>query len=61
MNFTMLNNTICWRNESGIDELLEQDLVCDDLGKMVFMYSLNKDNTKIKSFIRTRFLFKKDT
>ena len=41
--FTMLKNTIRWRKELGIDELLEQDLGCDDLGKAVFMHGLDKD------------------
>ncbi|KAJ6697526.1 hypothetical protein OIU85_003854 [Salix viminalis] len=41
--FTMLKNTIRWRKEVGIDELLEQDLGCDDLGKAVFMHGLDKD------------------
>ncbi|KAJ6854481.1 hypothetical protein NC651_039410 [Populus alba x Populus x berolinensis] len=41
--FTMLKNTIRWRKELGIDELLEQDLGCDDLGKVVFMHGLDKE------------------
>ncbi|KAJ9170156.1 hypothetical protein P3X46_018284 [Hevea brasiliensis] len=40
--FTMLKNTIQWRKEFGIDELLEQDLG-DDLGKVVFMYGFDKE------------------
>ncbi|KAJ6340303.1 hypothetical protein OIU77_008125 [Salix suchowensis] len=36
--FTMLKNTIRWRKEVAIDELLEQDL-----GKAVFMQGLDKD------------------
>ncbi|KAJ6296866.1 hypothetical protein OIU78_022570 [Salix suchowensis] len=31
--FTMLKNTIRWRKEVGIDELLEEDLGCDDFGE----------------------------
>ncbi|KAG6738214.1 hypothetical protein POTOM_057822 [Populus tomentosa] len=41
--FTMLKNTIRWRKELGIDELLEQDLGCDDLGKVVFMHGHDKE------------------
>ncbi|XP_011015062.1 PREDICTED: patellin-1-like [Populus euphratica] len=41
--FNMLKNTIRWRKELGIDELLEQDLGCDDLGKVVFMHGLDKE------------------
>ncbi|KAF2292113.1 hypothetical protein GH714_012245 [Hevea brasiliensis] len=40
--FTMLKNTIQWRKEFGIDELLEQDLG-DDLGKVVFMHGFDKE------------------
>lgn len=40
--FTMLKNTIQWRKEFGIDELLEQDLG-DDLGKAVFMHGFDKE------------------
>ncbi|KAG5247656.1 hypothetical protein OIU76_029886 [Salix suchowensis] len=41
--FTMLKNTIRWRKEFGIDELLEKDLGLDDLGKVVFMHGLDKE------------------
>jgi hypothetical protein len=41
--FTMLKSTIRWRKEFGIDELLEQDLGFDDLGKVVFMHGLDKE------------------
>ncbi|EEF36972.1 patellin-3 [Ricinus communis] len=40
--FTMLKNTIRWRKEFGIDELLEEDLG-DDLGKAVFMHGFDKE------------------
>ncbi|KAF9684225.1 hypothetical protein SADUNF_Sadunf04G0095800 [Salix dunnii] len=41
--FTMLKNTIRWRKEFGIDELLEKDIGLDDLGKVVFMHGLDKE------------------
>ncbi|KAF5745086.1 patellin-3-like [Tripterygium wilfordii] len=41
--FTMLKNTIRWRKEFGIDELLEQNLGVDDLGKVVFMSGFDKE------------------
>lgn len=40
--FTMLQNTIQWREEFGIDELIEQDLD-DDFEKVVFMHGLDKE------------------
>ncbi|KAK8519334.1 hypothetical protein V6N13_133257 [Hibiscus sabdariffa] len=39
--FAMLQNTIRWRKEFGIDELVEQDLG-DDLDKVVFMHGSDK-------------------
>ncbi|XP_019417293.1 PREDICTED: patellin-3-like isoform X1 [Lupinus angustifolius] len=42
--FTMIKNTIKWRNEFGIDELLEQEnLVDDDLEKVVYMHGFDKE------------------
>ncbi|XP_022751959.1 patellin-3-like [Durio zibethinus] len=40
--FIMLRNTIRWRKEFGIDELVEQDLG-DDLEKVVFMHGFDKE------------------
>ncbi|XWS44590.1 hypothetical protein CRYUN_Cryun15aG0060100 [Craigia yunnanensis] len=40
--FAMLKNTIRWRKEFGINELLEQDLG-DDLKKVVFMHGFDKE------------------
>ncbi|EOX94151.1 SEC14 cytosolic factor family protein / phosphoglyceride transfer family protein [Theobroma cacao] len=40
--FAMLKNTIRWRKEFGIDELIEQDLG-DDLEKVVFMHGFDKE------------------
>ncbi|KDP31746.1 hypothetical protein JCGZ_14978 [Jatropha curcas] len=40
--FTMLKNTIRWRKEFGIEELLEQDLG-NELEKVVFMHGLDKE------------------
>lgn len=40
--FAMLKNTIRWRKEFGIDELVEQDLG-DDLEKVVFMHGFDKE------------------
>ncbi|KAE8694963.1 Patellin-2 [Hibiscus syriacus] len=40
--FTMLQNTIRWRKEFGIDELVEQDLG-DNLEKVVFMHGFDKE------------------
>ncbi|XWS29982.1 hypothetical protein CRYUN_Cryun24cG0078200 [Craigia yunnanensis] len=40
--FATLKNTILWRKEFGIDELVEQDLG-DDLEKVVFMHGFDKD------------------
>ncbi|XWS33062.1 hypothetical protein CRYUN_Cryun22dG0045700 [Craigia yunnanensis] len=40
--FAMLKNTIGWRKEFGIDELVEQDLG-DDLEKVVFMHGFDKE------------------
>ncbi|TYG46548.1 hypothetical protein ES288_D11G264700v1 [Gossypium darwinii] len=40
--FVMLKNTILWRKEFGIDELVEQDLG-DDLSKVVFMHGFDKE------------------
>ncbi|KAJ6927026.1 patellin-3 [Populus alba x Populus x berolinensis] len=45
--FTMLKSTIRWRKEFGIDELLEQDLGFDDLGKVVFMHGLDKEGHQV--------------
>ncbi|KAE8718563.1 defensin-like protein 6-like [Hibiscus syriacus] len=39
--FNMLQNTIRWRKQFGIDELVEQDLG-DDLQKVVFMHGFDK-------------------
>ncbi|KAE9608633.1 hypothetical protein Lal_00020735 [Lupinus albus] len=42
--FTMIKNTIKWRNEFGIDELLEEEnLVDDDLDKVVYMHGFDKE------------------
>ncbi|OIV98121.1 hypothetical protein TanjilG_25986 [Lupinus angustifolius] len=42
--FTMIKNTIKWRKEFGIDELLEQqNLVNDDLEKVVYMHGFDKE------------------
>ncbi|XVF16943.1 hypothetical protein REPUB_Repub10bG0074500 [Reevesia pubescens] len=40
--YAMLKNTICWRKEFGIDELIEQDLG-NDLEKVVFMDGFDKE------------------
>lgn len=40
--FTMLKNTIRWRKEFGIDDLIGQDLG-DDLKKTVFMHGFDKE------------------
>ncbi|MBA0824724.1 hypothetical protein Goarm_021371 [Gossypium armourianum] len=40
--FVMLKNSILWRKEFGIDELVEQDLG-DDLNKVVFMQGFDKE------------------
>ncbi|CAL0319773.1 unnamed protein product [Lupinus luteus] len=42
--FTMIKNTIKWRNEFGIDGLLEEEnLVDDDLEKVVYMHGFDKE------------------
>lgn len=41
-SFTMLKNTIKWRKEINIDELIKEDLG-DDLEKVVFMHGQDKD------------------
>ncbi|KAE9604203.1 hypothetical protein Lal_00001884 [Lupinus albus] len=42
--FTMIKNTIKWRKEFGIDELLEQEnLVDEDLKKVVYMHGFDKE------------------
>ncbi|GLT26690.1 hypothetical protein SLA2020_017360 [Shorea laevis] len=42
--FTMIKNTICWRKEFGIDELIEQGLgLGDDLENVVFMHGVDKE------------------
>ncbi|GLU21403.1 hypothetical protein SLE2022_375450 [Rubroshorea leprosula] len=42
--FTMIKNTIRWRKEFGIDELIEQDLgLGDDLENVVFMHGVDKE------------------
>lgn len=40
--FTMIKNTIRWRKEFGIDELMEEDLG-DDLEKVVYMHGFDKE------------------
>ena len=40
--FAMIKNTIRWRKEFGIDELMEEDLG-DELEKVVFMHGFDKD------------------
>ncbi|KAG6662591.1 patellin-3-like [Carya illinoinensis] len=40
--FTMIKNTVRWRKEFGIDELLEEDLG-NDLEKVVFMHGFDKE------------------
>ncbi|CAN1345711.1 PATL3 [Linum perenne] len=40
---TMLKSTIQWRKEFKIDELVEEDLGCDDLEKVVFMHGHDRD------------------
>lgn len=40
--FTMIKNTVRWRNEFGIDALLEEDLG-NDLDKVVFMHGVDKE------------------
>ncbi|KAB2062664.1 Patellin-3 -like protein [Gossypium arboreum] len=40
--FTMLQNTLRWRKELGIDELVEQDFG-NDLEKVVFMHGFDKE------------------
>jgi hypothetical protein len=40
--FAMIKNTVRWRKEFGIDELLEQDLG-SDLDKVVFMHGFDKE------------------
>jgi len=41
-SFAMLKNTIKWRKEFKIDELVEEDLV-DDLDKVVFMHGHDRE------------------
>ncbi|KAL2497414.1 Patellin-3 [Abeliophyllum distichum] len=41
-SFTMLKNTIKWRKEFNVDELIKEDLG-DDLEKVVFMHGHDKD------------------
>ncbi|KAH9692287.1 Patellin-1 [Citrus sinensis] len=40
--FTMIKNTVRWRNEFGIDAVLEEDLG-NDLDKVVFMHGVDKE------------------
>ncbi|XWS15373.1 hypothetical protein CRYUN_Cryun35bG0091100 [Craigia yunnanensis] len=40
--FVMIKNTIQWRNEFGIDELLDEDLG-DDMEKVVFMHGQDRE------------------
>ncbi|KAL1364612.1 hypothetical protein HN51_012766 [Arachis hypogaea] len=41
--FAMMKNTIRWRKEFGIDELMEENLDCDELEKVVFMHGFDKE------------------
>ncbi|KAJ0097454.1 hypothetical protein Patl1_28135 [Pistacia atlantica] len=41
--FTMLKNTVHWRKEFGIDELVETTDLGDDLEKVVFMHGVDKE------------------
>lgn len=41
--FTMLKNTVRWRKEFGIDELVETTDLGDDLEKVVFMHGVDKE------------------
>lgn len=41
--FVMLKNTIRWRKEFGIDELVDEDLGGNDLEKAVFMHGFDKE------------------
>ncbi|PIN06149.1 Phosphatidylinositol transfer protein SEC14 [Handroanthus impetiginosus] len=44
--FTMLKNTLKWRKEFGIDELIEQDLG-NELEKVVFMHGYSKEGNPV--------------
>ncbi|MED6168169.1 hypothetical protein PIB30_009386 [Stylosanthes scabra] len=39
----MMKNTIRWRKDFGIDELMEENVGCDELEKVVFMHGLDKE------------------
>lgn len=41
--FTMIKNTVRWRKEFGIDELLEEEELGSDLQKVVFMHGFDKE------------------
>ncbi|XP_051127038.1 patellin-3-like [Andrographis paniculata] len=41
--FTMIKNTITWRREFGIDELVEEDLGCRDLERVVYTYGHSRE------------------
>ncbi|KAK4490618.1 hypothetical protein RD792_001306 [Penstemon davidsonii] len=41
--FTMMKNTIQWRNDFKIDHLLEEDLGCSELERTVFMNGYSKE------------------
>ncbi|XP_059432600.1 patellin-3-like [Corylus avellana] len=41
--FAMIKNTVRWRNEFGIDELLEEEEQGSDLQKVVFMHGSDKE------------------
>lgn len=41
--FTMIKNTVRWRKQFGIDELVEEDSESDGLEKVVFMHGVDKE------------------
>ncbi|KAK8663725.1 hypothetical protein V6N13_083532 [Hibiscus sabdariffa] len=55
--FTMLQNTIRWRKEFGIDELVEQDLG-DNLNKVVFMHGFDKEGHPVCYNVYGEFQYK---
>lgn len=41
--FVMIKNTVRWRKQFGIDELVDEDLESDGLEKVVFMHGVDKE------------------
>ncbi|MED6192015.1 hypothetical protein PIB30_006160 [Stylosanthes scabra] len=41
--FSMMKNTIRWRKDFGIDDLMEENLGCHELDKVVFMHGFDKE------------------